>query len=144
MSEDWSPKTEIDGLQDYLFEANLPPQILGGQNRITAESLLEYYVIDKRRFELDEIKKGMDAVSLVQYLRRDARIASIVFPRTSEKTIDVKCMKEMVVWDEVPEKLVQQKQFFEDYIDELALRNEGNVSKHPLFICFCNVIVDIL
>ena len=57
MSEDWSPKTEIDGLQDYLFEANLPPQILGGQNRIAAESLLEYHVINKRRFELDEIKK---------------------------------------------------------------------------------------
>ena len=64
MSEDWSPKTEIDGLQDYLSEANLPPQILGKLNQIAAESLLEYYVIDKRRFELDEIKKGMDAVSL--------------------------------------------------------------------------------
>lgn len=130
MSDDWSPKTEIEGLQDYLFEANLPPQIQSGQNRIAAESLLEYFVIDKRRFELDEIKKGMDAVSLAHYLRQDARIASIVFPRNSEKIIDIKSMKEMVVWDEVPETFVQKKKFFEDYIDELALRNEGNDREH--------------
>ena len=47
MSDDQSPKTEIKGLQDYLFEANLPPQIQSGQNRIAAESLIEYFVIDK-------------------------------------------------------------------------------------------------
>ena len=111
MSDDWSPKTEIKGLQDYLFEANLPPQIQSGQNRIAAESLLEYFVIDKRRFELDEIKKGMDAVSLVHYLRQDARIASSGV-------------------HEVPETFVQKKKFFEDYIDELALRNEGNDREH--------------
>lgn len=126
MSDDWSPKTEIKGLQDYLLEANLPPFIQSGQNRIAAESLLEYFVIDKRIFELDEIKNGMDAVSLVHYLRQDARIASIVFPRNSEKIIDVTSMKEMVVWDEVPETFAEKKKFFEDYIDELALRNEGN------------------
>ena len=109
MSDDWCPKNEIEGLQDYLFKANLPPQIHSSQNRIAAETLLEYYVIDKRRFELDAIKNGMDAVSLAHYLRLDARIASIVFPHTSEKIINVKSLKEMVVWDEVPETLLQQK-----------------------------------
>ncbi|CAB4016319.1 Hypothetical predicted protein, partial [Paramuricea clavata] len=96
MSDDWSPKTEIKGLQVYLFEANLPPQIQSGENRIAADSQVENFVIDKRRFELDERKKGMDAVSLVHYLRQGARIASIVFPRNSKKIIDVKSMKEMV------------------------------------------------
>ncbi len=86
MSENWSPGTEIEGLQDYLFQANLPPQIHNGQNKIGAESLLEYYVIDKRRFELDEIRNGLDAVTLIQYLRRDVRIASVIFPcRNSSK-----------------------------------------------------------
>ncbi|CAB4001592.1 Hypothetical predicted protein [Paramuricea clavata] len=96
-------QTEIKGLQEYLFEANLPPQIQSGQNRIAADSQVEHFVIDKRRFELDGRKKGMDAVSLVHSLGQDARIASIVFPRNPEKIIDVKSMKEMVVGDEVPE-----------------------------------------
>ena len=127
MSENWSPSSPIEGLQEYLFEANLP-QILNGKNQITAEFLLEYYVIDKRRFELDEIKNGMDAVSLIEYLRRDARITSIVFPRSSEKVVDVNSLKEMMVWEEVPDQFAQQKRFFEVYIDDLTHRNEGGRS----------------
>ena len=125
MSENWCPNTEINGLHEYLFEANLPPHIKNGQNLLVVESLLEYYVIDKRRFELDEIRNGMDAVSLAEYLRRDARLAGIVFPRMSEKTISLPAMKEMIMWDEVPQIFSQVKQFFEDYIDELTLRAEG-------------------
>ena len=127
MSENWSPSSPIEGLQEYLFEANLP-QILNGKNQITAEFLLEYYVIDKRRFELDEIKNGMDAVSLTEYLRRDAQIASIGFPRSSEKVVDVNSLKEMMVWEVVPDQFAQQKHFFEVYIDELTHRNEGGGS----------------
>ena len=127
MSENWSPSSPIEGLQEYLFEANLP-QILNGKNQITAEFLLEYYVIDKRRFELDEIKNGMDAVSLIEYLRRDARITSIVFPRSSEKVVDVNSLKEMMVWEEVPDQFAQQQRFFEVYIDDLTHRNEDGRS----------------
>ena len=87
------------------------PQILNGENQITAEFLLEYYVVDKR-FELDEIKNGMDAVSLTEYLRRDARIASIVFPCSSEKVVDVNSLKEMMVWEGVLDQFAQQKRFF--------------------------------
>ena len=122
MSENWSPSSPIEGLQEYLFEANLP------NDQMTAEFLLEYYVIDKRRFELDEIKNGMDAVSLIEYLRRDARITSIVFPRSSEKVVDVNSLKEMMVWEVVPDEFAQQKHFFEVYIDELTHRNEGGGS----------------
>ena len=110
MSENWSPSSPIEGLQEYLFEANLP-QILNGKNQITAEFLLEYYVIDKI-FELDEIKNGMDAVSLTEYLRRDAQIASIGFPRSSEKVVDVNSLKEMMVWEDVLDQFAQQKCFF--------------------------------
>ena len=87
------------------------PQILNGKNQITAEFLLEYYVIDKI-FELDEIKNGMDAVSLTEYLRRDAQIASIGFPRSSEKVVDVNSLKEMMVWEDVLDQFAQQKCFF--------------------------------
>ena len=106
MSGNRSPSSPIEGLQEYLFEANLP------NDQMTAEFLLEYYVIDERRFELDEIKNGMDAVSLIVYLRRDARITSIVFPRSSEKVVDVNSLKEMMVWEGVLDQFAQQKRFF--------------------------------
>jgi membrane protease subunit (stomatin/prohibitin family) len=60
---------------------------------------------------LDEIQKWIDAVSLVHYLRQDTQITSIVFPHNSEKIINVKSTKAMVVWDEVPETFVQKKTF---------------------------------
>ena len=46
-------------LEPYLFEAGLDPDNLNVERKIIVDSLMMYQVIDKRRYELDDLAKGI-------------------------------------------------------------------------------------
>ena len=47
-----------ESLSAYMLEAGLEPELLCGGRDILLQGLLWYFVIDKRKLELDDIAKG--------------------------------------------------------------------------------------
>lgn len=48
-----------DGITPYIFEAGLDIHMLNGNRKLLIQGLVVYFVIHKRRRELDDIAKGM-------------------------------------------------------------------------------------
>ena len=60
LSEDESACDDLkDGITPYVFEAGLDIHMLNGDRKLLVQGLVVYFVIHKRRRELDDIAKGI-------------------------------------------------------------------------------------
>lgn len=126
-SQDVGVSQEInDALQQYLAEANILEINAVGPNRhVIIQHLLTYNVITKRQKELNELKLGMDQVSLVSFLRANPAVRSKIFPRSSQCSITSTVVKSLLVKETEAKEEEIYWNFLEQYIDELCQRKKG-------------------
>ena len=61
--QQWNAEEKVSdelrtSLSTYMMEAGLEPELLCGGRDVLVQGLLWYFVIDKRKSELDDIAKG--------------------------------------------------------------------------------------
>lgn len=130
-----------ESVQVYLAEANiLELNALGGNRHVIVQQLLTYNVIIKRQTELNELKRGMDEVSLIGFLRANPSCHPKLFPPANEMHVSFSVIKPFIE-NSTESDSAMHWNFLMQYVEELCQRNRGMhgtvilYSTHKLHIC---------
>ena len=122
-------------IQPYLTEANiLEINALGGNRHVIVQELLTYNVIIKRQTELNDLKCGMDEVSLIGFLRAYPSCHSKLFPRASEMNVSFSVIKPFIENGAETESEVHWN-YLMQYVEELCQCKKGMVNFHHILFC---------
>ena len=139
----------------YIIEAGVDIELLHLNRRMVVQGLLWYFVINKRKLELEDIGKGyilseknvsivpkifalhfcylffltgMNTVSLQQFLMKPPSLLNIVFPPNSARQIASSQLMSKITFESNGnrEKEEKTKRMFEQYVEEIATPKEGN------------------
>jgi hypothetical protein len=105
----------------YLEESGFW-MLLPSNKHMTGQHLLFYFIIERRYSQLVAIRRGMDSVGLVEFLRRNPDQRPEVFPSEAVR-VTWQCVLRHVEYIEVPEVI---KDMFERYLRDL---DAGSVGK---------------
>ena len=121
-----------ESIQPYLTEANiLEFNALGGNRNVIVQQLLTYNVINKRQTELNDLKHGMDEVSIVKFLRTNPSYQQKLFPPSSEMRISFSVIKPFIENSTENDCSMLHWNFLMQYVEELCQRDKGIVSLRP-------------
>ena len=121
-----------ESIQPYLTEANiLEFNALGGNRHVIVQQLLTYNVINKRQTELNDLKHGMDEVSLIKFLRANPSYQQKLFPPSSQMRIPFSVIKPFIENATENDCSMLHWNFLMQYVEELCQRDKGIVSLRP-------------
>lgn len=121
-----------ESIQPYLTEANiLEFNALGGNRHVIVQQLLTYNVINKRQTELNDLKHGMDEVSLIKFLRANPFYQQKLFPPSSQMRISFSVIKPFIENATENDCSMLHWNFLMQYVEELCQRDKGIVSLRP-------------
>ena len=121
-----------ESIQPFLTEANiLEFNALGGNRHVIVQQLLTYNVINKRQTELNDLKHGMDEVSLIKFLRANPYYQQKLFPPSSQMRIPFSVIKPFIENATENDCSMLHWNFLMQYVEELCQRDKGIFSLRP-------------
>ena len=109
-----------ESIQVYLAEANILELNALGENRhVIVQQLLTYNVIIKRQTQLNELKRGMDDVSLIGFSRANPSCNPKLFPPANKMHLSFSVIKPFIENSTEGDSAIYWN-FLMQYVEELC------------------------
>ena len=95
---------------------------------MVAFEVMVYIVIFKRIREMEQLRQGIDSLSLCTLLRKYRSMVQIFFPTEAESVISIDVLKKILKSEPQTDDDKNTLQFFIRYLEEVSKRKEGIVN----------------
>ena len=135
--EEFNELNENDTVIALLTASGFVNKLISSSNKDMAlEAAILHYTLNIRKLEMDDIRRGMETISLVSFLNKNRELwhSVHVFPQTNQVDISVETLESKLVLhssvklDEINEREKQAFEWCKEYVRTLPERAEDEYS----------------
>ena len=113
-------------VQSLINQSGCSQAIITTNNKnVVAFEVMVYIVIFKRIREMEQLRQGIDSLSLCTLLRKYRSMVQIFFPTEAESVISIDVLKKILNSEPQTDDDKNTLQFFIRYLEEVSKRKEG-------------------
>lgn len=91
-----TPQERCEG-NNLAFSWDLPP-INDNNRRWLAEKILQHAVIERRRTQIKQLRKGLKDSGVLNMIKERPALAAVLFPRSAEQAMDSQTILKRIIW----------------------------------------------
>ena len=116
-----------EDIQSLIHQSGCSHAFITSNNKnVVAFEVMVYIVVFKRIREMEQLRQGIDSLSLCTLLRKSQSLVQFLFPTEAESLISIDVLKKIIKSDPKTDDAKNTLELFIRYLEEVSERKEGN------------------